>query len=342
LKKNGNSITSTDSSYGSFLVDWDIIQDEIGDFKISTNAYLKDAPSLNKYSTPLDQTISNQNISTVTFPDEKMVPVTYYDFHSDRTNPEFEQPFISDLRKGMVQNKLVNGVPATSSNVMNRMLNYYVAWWFQPSDTFSHVKIPIYTTTIEYKDANDQVGDNLDILDYSFDSSFTKTPTSSSKRYLDSAFSNVVIYDSLKFVHLGGGMYQFIKSPDFFPIDNRGFGNEWNRYYINHNFAFTMVLTHVFVKLPNQVFKFRGDDDVWAFVNDSLVMDLGGIHGAVSDSFSIDNLTSLKYNTVYTLKLFYCERHTAKSSINIESNMMEPIVTESKKRSWGRNYGNMN
>ncbi|MDR2727856.1 MAG: hypothetical protein LBB56_01900, partial [Chitinispirillales bacterium] len=34
------------------------------------------------------------------------VPVTFYDFHSDRTNPEFEQPHQSGLRTGAVRSTL--------------------------------------------------------------------------------------------------------------------------------------------------------------------------------------------------------------------------------------------
>ncbi|MDR2694416.1 MAG: hypothetical protein LBB74_09430, partial [Chitinispirillales bacterium] len=39
-------------------------------------------------------------------PDTQWVNVTFYDFHSDRSNPEFEQPHTSGLRRGMVANTL--------------------------------------------------------------------------------------------------------------------------------------------------------------------------------------------------------------------------------------------
>ena len=40
------------------------------------------------------------------FPPTINVPVTFYDFRSDRSNPEFEQPHLSGLALGLVQNTL--------------------------------------------------------------------------------------------------------------------------------------------------------------------------------------------------------------------------------------------
>ncbi|MDR2694448.1 MAG: hypothetical protein LBB74_09590, partial [Chitinispirillales bacterium] len=44
--------------------------------------------------------------SQASYPATVEIPVTFYDFHSDRSNPEFEQPHTSGLRRGMVANTL--------------------------------------------------------------------------------------------------------------------------------------------------------------------------------------------------------------------------------------------
>ena len=54
-----------------------------------------------------------------------------------------------------------------------------------------------------------------------------------------------------------------------------------------------------------EVFNFRGDDDVWVFINKALVVDLGGVHGAMEGRISLDtlNLTTGKNYEPVILKL---------------------------------------
>ncbi len=338
LVKNSNKYTATEKTFGDFSVDWDVIETGMEQYSLSTISYFKKNVSTNKYRTPLNQVISNRNVTVFEFPDTKWVPVTYYDFHSDRTNPEFEQPrnVPGSVCKNMVERRLVNGIPVRTSVINNLMLNYYIQYWFRPDKYLTHTIIHVYTKTYDYK----TLAPDHDWLVNS-DTNTVKNP-SGGFRFLDSAFSNIEIKDSLLFTHVGGGMYHY-SSDSFFPLDNRGFGNEWSMAEQNaskHNYSFSMVLIHPFIKIPGQTFRFKGDDDVWAFVNDSLRMDLGGMHNAASDTFDIDKMTDLKKNNLYTLKLFYCERHSYESHIMIETNLMEPITKKEKQRSWARNYGN--
>lgn len=77
-----------------------------------------------------------------------------------------------------------------------------------------------------------------------------------------------------------GGIYTY-QNNEFFPLDGQLMGNEG----LNHNYHFTYELHTRFTYVPGQVFTFIGDDDVWVYVNGFKVIDLGGVHGAVTGSF---------------------------------------------------------
>jgi len=147
----------------------------------------------------------------------------------------------------------------------------------------------------------------------------------------DTAFKNIVIEDSLTFrlVDRQRGIYRFEDST-FFPLDNRGFGNESrdSDTRISHNYSFTMKLHTEFSYRSGLKFIFRGDDDVWTYVDNRLSIDLGGIHTAVSDTIDSDDLRrmGLTLNNKYPLDFFYAERHTNASKIMIETNMIQPVL----------------
>lgn len=107
----------------------------------------------------------------------------------------------------------------------------------------------------------------------------------------------------------------------FFPIDHELQGDMDPTY--NHNFFFTFELETEFVveKNAGQMFTFFGDDDVWVFINGRLVIDIGGVHGAVQQSIELDRLDWLADGERANLKLFFAERHTTRSNVRIETNL---------------------
>ncbi|MBY0262688.1 MAG: fibro-slime domain-containing protein [Phycisphaerales bacterium] len=104
----------------------------------------------------------------------------------------------------------------------------------------------------------------------------------------------------------------------FFPIDGDLFGNSRGQSK-NFGFSFELDTTFVYARGANQTFTFTGDDDVWVFIDGKLVVDIGGVHSAISQTVELDRLNWLQDGQRYGLKLFFAERHTSQSNVRIDT-----------------------
>lgn len=219
----------------------------------------------------------------------------------------------ADPMTGMVEKKLgPNGVPVRSSNFPSGCTNAsHLDNWFLPE--------------VIGEDANGNKYENVTCreLELSLDDEgywYAKIDDSSPEgglfllddyRWLDSAKTvENVHYDSLP-------------------------GLEVNKVRGYHNFGFTMKIQATFQYVPGQYFEFNGDDDVWVFINDSLVVDIGGQHQKVKKSVNLDKL-GLTPDSTYNFHIFYAERKREASNfmmrtsidLHVESSMYLVDVNE--------------
>lgn len=123
-----------------------------------------------------------------------------------------------------------------------------------------------------------------------------------------------------------GSMVFVYDSNAFFPLSpQEGFGpSPSSNNPQGLNYLFTTEIHVNFEYVQGQVFTFRGDDDLWIFVNDRLALDLGSMHSAELGTIDFDAQAAalgIQPGNTYSMDIFQAERHTTGSNFRFETNI---------------------
>src|SRR5262245_22819910 len=110
-------------------------------------------------------------------------------------------------------------------------------------------------------------------------------------------------------------------SDAFYPLANdEGWGNQ----YLDHNQDFTTEIHITFPYKGGEHFTFRGDDDLFLFVNGHLAVDLGGVHDALTGTVDLDARAGelqLQLGQMNRMDIFQAERHCCQSTFHLETTL---------------------
>ena len=110
-----------------------------------------------------------------------------------------------------------------------------------------------------------------------------------------------------------------------------GTREDWAGVARNQQYCFESHAT--FTYSEDQEFTFRGDDDIWVFINKKIAVDNGGAHLAAPGHVVLSNLNTtyspgctgddcfLVPGKEYQLDIFFCDRRTTMTNVIIKTNM---------------------
>lgn len=253
-------------------------------------------------------------------PESITVPMTYWDQRQDdcnAANRQFEwtmcRIYAQSAQQGIVQNTLgSDGLP-----------------------------VPVHTTTASARAAGiHQTSENVTGHN-------PVQPSDNFYQWFHETARSKRVNRTVTFRRTGNNTYTYGGS-NIFPLDNIDFSKNDSATSTGHNFHFTAHMRFAAKIAADGIerFDFSGDDDVWVFLNNQLVLDIGGLHAALRGWFKINpdgTLTTyvdtvgqktinigLKPGDVVNLDFFYAERSTTESNTLITiSGMNWPISADS-------------
>jgi fibro-slime domain-containing protein len=223
---------------------------------------------------------------------DSKLEVTYRDFN--QMHPDFEMAFSGDVvRRHLVQSML-------------------------GSD-----RKPLYASSVG---CPAKLGTPLDCDNWTVTQPVIASSDSFNQWYRTISGVNIEIAKSIDLAEtpVGSGQYVY-ESSAFFPLaPNEGFGVTPPGNHLGQNFLFTTEAHVRFGYVAGQHFTFRGDDDLWVFINGRLALDLGSVHSAAEGTIDFDlqaaSLQIVPGNT-YAMDIFHAERHTDGSNFKVTTDI---------------------
>ncbi|MGN0449574.1 MAG: fibro-slime domain-containing protein [Ruminococcus sp.] len=316
---NKDSLYSYDAAANNSKAVW---------YDAKTNVNVNDTDWLASCANPDSWAYSYQGVVSKNLGSDGSLQMMKSDDSGTAAAPFFNDSFLSQQYSNTMLGRKVNTVLPFTYNAGTKKYSY------QSSTTSSH-SAPVNGIYLDNSNrgssTNNLNGVSADSLTMVYGGTNTST----------------AILDGKEWFNLGSSGY------GFFPFNNNTDSHTGNDVRNDLNYGFGMVLTVDFTVPTNGCvegtsnpveFTFTGDDDVWIFIDNKLVVDLGGDHKdasctlnfkdkttkystgcnnnavtSASDEYSLaDVMNGSTGNTVHTLKMFYMERGLIESNLQVE------------------------
>ncbi len=125
-----------------------------------------------------------------------------------------------------------------------------------------------------------------------------------------------------------------IDEPDFFAVDGLSAQKNYSAGGISreNDYAYCMEINAAMEYKGGETLQFRGDDDLWVYLDNRLAFDHGGIHYAHSETIAVDTLPFLKGKLGRTLDLdvYYCSRQPGNAVFGMQAAAtLKPLAPKS-------------
>ena len=216
----------------------------------------------------------------------------------DSTGELVEYKSCQGLVTGMVQDTLVNGLPARVDSLVYPWSKcsaaHEIEKWFVPQ---------VVATDANGKEYTNGVCRDIDLtLD---EEGFWLADIS--EAHEEGGFFPI---DDLEYLDSA----KTVKNPKF------DWDNQLTAGGKKHNYSFSMKVSAQFKYVRGQYFEFRGDDDVWVYINNRLVVDIGGCHSPIEGAVNLDTL-GLVEGVEYPFHIFFSERNATGSNFKMRTSI---------------------